>query len=115
MEVVVSYNPSTKEIKLNDYQLLQSAETKEEAVTEFRVDALTGTKTTITNDTTVIASSEITTALVKELQQTKSVLATAHIISTTTVEYPDKVKVVTIFETEDTTQTGETGETGETG
>jgi hypothetical protein len=114
VEVVVNYNPSTKEIKLNDYQLLQTAETKQEAVTEFRVDALTGTKTTITNDTTVITSSEITTALVKELHQSKSVLATAHILSTTTVEYPDKVKVVTIFQAEDA-QTVESGESGESG
>lgn len=95
--MVVNYNPSTKEIKLNDYHILQAAQVKQDSVTEFRVDALTGTKTTITNDTTVIKSSEITTALVKELQQTKSVLATAEIISTTTVEYPDKVKVVTVF------------------
>lgn len=75
-------------------------------MTEFRVDTLTGTKTTITNDTTVIKSSEITTALVKELQQTKSVLATAEIISTTTVEYPDKVKVITVFESGEAPKTG---------
>jgi phosphopantothenoylcysteine synthetase/decarboxylase len=35
--------------------------------------------------------------LVKELQQSKSVLAQQVIISSTTVEYPDKVKVISIF------------------
>lgn len=86
-------------------------------MTEFRVDALTGTKTTITNDTTVIKSSEITTALVKELQQAKSDMANKEIISTTTVEYPDKVKVVTVFQSGEAPQSGESsdasGETGE--
>lgn len=67
IEVVVNYDHQTKEIKLNDYQVIESATTSSEAVTEFRVDVLTGTKTTTTNDSTVIASSEITTALVKEL------------------------------------------------
>ena len=89
---------------------------KQHAVTEFRVDALTGTKTTFTNDTTVIKSSAITTALIKELQQTQPNLASAQIISTTTVEYPDKVKVVTVFQPAEAPQTGQPGVTsGESG
>lgn len=97
VQVVVNYNPSTKDIKLHNYEVLQTAQVTQEAVTEFKVDVLTGTKTTTTNDVTVIASSEITTALIKELQQTKSELVTSNIISSTTVEYPDKVKVITVF------------------
>lgn len=37
-------------------------------ITEFKVDTVTGTKITTTNDTTVIASSEITTNLVTEMK-----------------------------------------------
>jgi hypothetical protein len=98
VEVVVNYNATTKEVKIQNYQLLEAAATLQEAVTEFRVDVLTGTKTTTTNDTTVIVSSEINTALIKELTQSHSELTVTDIVSSTTAEYPDKVKVVTHFE-----------------
>lgn len=98
VEVVVNYNPSSKEIRLNNVVLLEGAEPVKEAVTEFSVDVLTGTKTTATNDTTVIKSSEITTSLIKELQRSRAELTNAEIVSSTTVEYPDKVKVITVFD-----------------
>jgi hypothetical protein len=78
--------------------LLEGAEPVKEAATEFSVDVLTGTKTTTTNDTTVIKSSEITTSLIKELQRSRPELTNTEIVSSTTVEYPDKVKVVTVFD-----------------
>lgn len=67
-------------------------------ITEFKVDTVTGTKITTTNDTTVIASSEITTNLVTEMKVSYPKVAQEVILSSTTVEYPDKVKVITVFE-----------------
>jgi hypothetical protein len=67
-------------------------------VTNFKVDTVTGTKITTTNDTTVISSSEITTSLLKEMKISYPKVAEEVILSSTTVEYPDKVKVITVFE-----------------
>lgn len=64
------------------------------------MDSLTGTKTTTTNDITVITSSQITTTLLKELQESHPELTTQTIISSTTSEYSDKVKVISVFAAE---------------
>lgn len=100
IEVIISFNPSTNEIKLINYEVLEVLTVSGESVTNFKVDVLTGTKTTTTNDTTVIASSQITTTLIAELQVTHTELASQTILSSTTVEYQDVVKVISVFAAE---------------
>lgn len=99
IEVVLSYNTSSEEISVSTYDVIEVARPVEgPIVTEFKVDTVTGTKITTTNDTTVISSSEITTTLITEMKISYPKVAHEVILSSTTVEYPDKVKVITVFE-----------------
>lgn len=107
IKTTVNYNPSTKIITIGDYQILENAVAQKEVVTDFKVDTLTGTKTTTTNDLTVLASSEIISSLLVEIKKTYPELIEQILTSSTTVEYPDKVKVISIFTksaTQETTQ-----------
>jgi hypothetical protein len=103
IKTTVNYNPSTKIITIGDYQIVENAVAHKEVVTDFKIDTLTGTKTTTTNDLTVLASSEIISSLLVEIKKTYPELSQQTLTSSTTVEYPDKVKVISIF-TKSTTQ-----------
>lgn len=99
VEVVVNYNASSEQISVSTYDVIELARPVDgPIITEFKVDTVTGTKITTTNDTTVIASSQITTTLVTEMKISYPKVAQESILSSTTVEYPDKVKVITVFE-----------------
>lgn len=95
----MNYNTSSGQVAVNTYHVIEVGKPIEgPIITEFKVDTVTGTKITTTNDTTVIASSEITTNLVTEMKISYPKVAQEVILSSTTVEYPDKVKVITVFE-----------------
>ena len=61
---------------------------------------ITGTKETVTNNPTVLASSEIMQSITKKVHQIDTKYESTVLVSSTTTEYPDKVKVVSIFKDE---------------
>ena len=76
--------------------MIESA-TVQKVVTEFNVDVITGAKETVTNNPTVLASSEIMQSITKKVHQIDTKFENTILVSSTTTEYPDKVKVVSIF------------------
>lgn len=68
-----------------------------ETITEFSVDVTSGTKVTTTNNPTVLASSEIMKTITEKVQTSQTGYESSTMTSSTTTEYPDKVKVVSLF------------------
>ena len=96
----VVFNPVTKDIVVNTFDIVEKKVVKKEIVTEFNVDMITGTKVTVTTNPTVLASSEIMKEITKEVIKTKETLEQTVLTSSTTTEYPDKVKVVSLYKDE---------------
>lgn len=65
-EVIV--NPETEEIQITEYEVVQQVVSETEVITEFKVDVITGTKVTVTNNPTVIASSQIMQTISEEVK-----------------------------------------------
>lgn len=57
IRVVSNYNPSSDLATITNYEVLQAPSAPSDTVTQFKVDTLTGAKSTTTNDKTVLASS----------------------------------------------------------
>lgn len=69
VETEVVVNSETKDIVINDFKITDKKVITSEVATKFNVDVITGTKVTVTNNPTVIASSEITQEIVKKVNE----------------------------------------------
>lgn len=69
-------------------------------VTEFKVDTNTGVKQTVTNSPTVLASSEMMKTITEQVKIVDKKLVETVLTASITTEYPEKVKVVSIFSNE---------------
>ena len=103
-ETVVTLNPDTEEIEIDNFEFIDQPNIPEEIKTEFNIDVITGTKVTFTNNPTVLASSEIMQEITKKVQTTDTTYQTTVMTSSATTEYPEKVKVVSLFKDETTNQ-----------
>lgn len=66
-ETEVVFNPDTKDIVINEFEITDKKPITTEVATKFNVDVITGTKVTVTNNPTVLASSEITQEIIKKI------------------------------------------------
>lgn len=96
-ETEVVFNPDTKDIVINEFEITDKKPITTEVATKFNVDVITGTKVTVTNNPTVLASSEITQEIIKKITSVDQKFETTEVISSATTEYPDKVMVVSLF------------------
>ena len=62
------WSPETEEIQITEYEVVQQVVSETEVITEFKVDVITGTKVTVTNNPTVIASSQIMQTISEEVK-----------------------------------------------
>lgn len=93
----VNYNSESGEIVMTEFEQVAHPNKPAETITEFNVDVTTGTKVTTTNNPTVLASSEIMKTITKQVQITETGYESGVLTASTTTEYPDKVKVVSLF------------------
>ena len=91
------FNPETKDIVINEFEITDKKVVRGEVTTKFSMGVITGTKVTVTNNPTVLASSEITQEIIKKVNSVNVKFETTEVISTVTTLYPDQVKVVTLF------------------
>jgi hypothetical protein len=97
IKVVVNYNPASEEVSIDSFNLIDKPVAKADILTEFKVDTVTGTKLTVTNSSTVLASSDILKAITEQFKLTNPNINDTILTSSASTEYPGKVKVVSIF------------------
>lgn len=92
-----TYNKVTGEVTVNNFNVVSQPLTVQDIKTEFNVDLVTGTKQTITNNPQVLASSDIMKNITQKVKDISVTLSNSDLIYSVTVEYPDSVKVVSIY------------------
>lgn len=78
------FNPETKDIVINEFEITDKKVVRSEVATKLSVDVITGTKVTVTNNPTVIASSEITQEVIKKVNSVDVKFETTEVISSET-------------------------------
>lgn len=81
---------------LDNVQILTPA-VANQVKTEFKVDTLTGTKTISTNDVSVLGNSEMLKKVEKSISITVPRLSDGTLIASTSVEYTDAVKMISLL------------------
>ncbi len=74
----------TGDIGINTFDVVSQPVMPKNVVTEFKVDTVTGTKLTVTNNPTVLASSEMMKTITEKVKATDVTLEKAVLTSSTT-------------------------------